>query len=372
MATRGRKKAETSKAVDDLLAAFKFVSVAQKESGDPDFTHSVVVDGCLVGRDGILTCGHPLEWNQSFGAPHTYKMLKALGAMGDSLSIVAKPGKLAFKSGSLTATVPCIEGESIPWSLPDPPVADLTDEIKRGFAACAPVADDKNDKVIFACVCLEANQMHVTNGNMGLSYWHGIDLPPDLLLPKPFVVAVMKSDKHLTRFGFSDNSVTFYFEDGSWIKTQRYMDAYPDLERVMNYPDALCLPLPEGFFEALDKVTPFADHDHVRFGENEMYVLDDEGSREASVDIKGVPTGMGFAARYLKAVKDHCTEFDFAVSLGNDKVYCEGARTRAAIMGLKPIVERAPVSNFKPRVPRETGSSNSKARFDELDDDIPF
>lgn len=371
MATRGRKKAETSKAVDDLLAAFKFVSVAQNESGEPEFTHSVVIDGCLIGRNGILTCGHPIEWNPSFGAPHTFKMLKALGAMGDSLAIVAKPGRLSFKSGALTATVPVIEGETIPWSLPDAPCADLTDEIKRGFVVVAPVVDDKNDRVVFACVCLEANQMIATNGHMVIAYWHGIDLPPDLLLPKPFVVAVMKSEKHLTHFGFSDNSVTFYFEDKSWIKTQRYIESYPDVERVMNYPDALTFALPEGFYEAIDKLTPFAEHDHIRFGENEMYVVDDDDNRSAQVEIFGVPTGMGFNERYLNAVKECCNEFDFTVSLGKDKVYCEGAKTRAVIMGLKPVVERAEVSNYKPRVARET-FANDPSNFDEMDDDIPF
>lgn len=370
MATRGRKKAETSKAVDDLLAAFKFVSVAQNESGEPEFTHSVVIDGCLIGRNGILTCGHPIEWNPSFGAPHTFKMLKALGAMGDSLAIVAKPGRLSFKSGALTATVPVIEGETIPWSLPDAPCADLTDEIKRGFAVVSVAPDDKNDSVIRACVCLEANQMHGTNGHIAITYWHGIDLPPDLLLPKPFVVAVMKSEKHLTHFGFSDNSVTFYFEDKSWIKTQRYVDKYPAIEKIYE-TNAKCFALPEGFFEALDSISKFSEYGLVWFGTDEIYVLDDDDCRIASVEIKGVPTGMGFNAKYLNAVKDCCNEFDFAVSEYSDKVYCEGARTRAAIAGLKARVERAEVSNYKPRVARET-FANDPSNFDEMNDDIPF
>lgn len=362
---RGRKKAEPSKAVADLQAAFKFVSIAQQEKGEPDFTHSVVVDGWLIGRDGILTCGHPLEWNREFGAPHTHKMLKALAAMGETLSMTAKPGKLTFKSGPLAVTVPCIEGESIPWSLPDPPVADLTDEIKRGFAIVGPVADDKNERVFCACVCLEANQMHATNGHMVLSYWHAIDLPPNLLLPKPFVNAVLKCDKHLTKFGYSDSSVTFWFEDNSFIKTQRYMESYPDVERTFTYPDAKLLALPDGFYEAVDKVESFAEQGLIYFGENDIYGLDAEDSKIVSVELAGLPTGRGFQAKYLQLTKSSNALFDFTVSQGNDKVYFEGERTRGAIMGLKPRVVREPVSNFKTRVPRETVDEN-------WEDDIPF
>ena len=64
---------------------------------------------------------------------------------------------------------------------------------------------------------------------MLMEAWHGLDLPPNVPLPKQFVAALVKQKKNLTGFGFSRSSATFYFEDGCWLRTQLYSDEWPDV-----------------------------------------------------------------------------------------------------------------------------------------------
>lgn len=60
------------------------------------------------------------------------------------------------------------------------------------------------------------NSFFATNRKILVQIWHGENLP-FFQMSKEFCKVVVKSKKQISAFGKSDNSITFYFSDGSWV-----------------------------------------------------------------------------------------------------------------------------------------------------------
>jgi hypothetical protein len=246
-------------------------------------------------------------------------------------------GRLSVKSGKFRALVPCVEKETLGAPEPDYPCATLTESLKDALRAVAPFADDKANEYrpFTAAVYLGPQIVQATNGAIACQAYHGIDLPPDIHLPKPSALLIANHDKILTRFGFSLNSVTFYFEDESYIKTQLFaFDKYPDMNRILDVANNQ-LPLPPGFWEALDMVEPFSTEGRVYFRNGAMH-SDEEGVQNgASFEVEGLPNGIAFNIEYLKKLKPLVKTIDFKSeeSKRSANIFF-GENVRGAIMGI--------------------------------------
>lgn len=369
--TRGRKKTEVvQKPAQSMLDAFKFISVAQKKTGDN--AHSVMDNGTLTATDGILSAGIIIQENIT-AYPHTHQMIAALLKCDAELVIAQiESDTLAVSSGDFKGLVPC-EPPSGPNWVPDPSCAVISDALKLSLLAAATFTLATTENPNHGAVLLQAGSCVGTDGYAIIEHWHGIDLPPGLLVPRASAMAVAKCKKTLTKFGFSNSSVTFYFEDNSFIKTQLYNAKYPDYARLF-VPHALAWDIPPKFFEAVAAINTFSENGTVYF-ENEIMLSREEEVDATTYKVTGLPDGLVFDCKLLARAKPWFKKAHFdPVAM---KVYFYDDLCRGIIMGRQqkaPEVER----NFpKPtpiaKVPKvDFPTANGIPNWSEMDDDIPF
>jgi DNA polymerase III sliding clamp (beta) subunit (PCNA family) len=293
-------------------------------------THCRIANGTIVGFDGGLMAGCYTEETLRV-CPHTKTLIAALSKCEGAISITElDSGRLSIKSGKFNARVPCIPFEDIPPVSPDNPCATLTDDLKAALRAVLPLADHTADRPAFAGVLVQAGTVATTNGAVLLEAWHGIDLPP-ILLPKASAEAICKNPKKLTEFGFSHNSASFFYEDGSFIKTQLFENVFPDYKRLLDV-ESNPAELPEGFYEAIEKVMPFAEEGRVYFidGKISSHPSLEEG---ASYAVAGIIDGIGFSGNFLKIIKDHFKKVHFNFNeRGMNLFFNETGTVRGGIM----------------------------------------
>lgn len=337
---RKTKKAQSS-ATAKLSAALEFIFPAYKEKpqGAPYPSFCRIGNQQIVAFDGVVALGHPIDEDLSI-CPHLGRLNDAIKKAGDTLNLTElDSGRLSIKGDNLRVIVPCVDPVTIPAVMPDIQCAVIDNRIREGMAAVtgAIKEGDANTRWIETAALLRANTIFTTNGNLCFEFYHGIDLPPGLTLPKLALTAVIKTGKALTGFGFSGSTVTFFFEDGAWLKTQMFTEQYPDVDRLLNNEIGQRGPadLPEcppGLFEAIEAVKPHADGSAIYLGPG---VVKSHSQNDVGADypVEGVTGFHVFNADYMKMIAPHAQRIDLNNSDRSAIFY--GDRIRGVIMKMR-------------------------------------
>lgn len=316
-----------------LLNALSFISLAQTNNSDIAYQkHCCIQNGMITATNGILSTGHKIEEDLD-ACPHTYSLLNALSKCGQTLSITQlENSKLSIKSGKFSAFVDCLD-IPLPNISPDASCAVISDDLKLAMGKVSHLAVDAGKTVLESAVLLKSMTTAATSGFVILEAWHGIDLPT-CVLPKVFVSAVCNNDKKLKGFGFSVSSVTFWFEDESWIKTQVYAEQFPDISGILNVTLPETKPLTAGFFDAIRTIEDFAENGRekgcVYFTDKGMRSKKAEGEG-AFYEIEGLPVGYNFKIRQLKQVEDVCIK----VAFDRGMLFCFSDGVRGVVQGVR-------------------------------------
>lgn len=383
---RGRPAKPTQ--ASQLVEALAFVEV-----GTNDFQpwHSFIrlAGNMAISYNGQVSAGHPIAEELTL-CPQLDRLKMALQRCGKSLVITETPsGQLSIKGDKLRALVPCMAASELPSVTPDAPVAEIGDVLKEAFKVCNSLASEAGERVIEASLLLEASTCTGTNGHVMLQYWHGINLPPHLVLPKLFTAAVAKQAKPLTGFGFSwgndglVNSVTFWFEGGAWIKTQCYQDRWPDINPVINVASSP-IETPKELFEACEAVSGFNENGSVFFAEDAV-MSHDTDLTGAQYKVKGLQAGKCFNGEYMKKIAPYAKSVDFTTY--PDKLFFFGGEPanpiRGAVMGInaptaqhspeyQPEAEPGPTENAGFESSQDEANWNSQFEGSpEIDNDVP-
>lgn len=253
------------------------MALAQRDKGAPYQTHVVLRNRTAVAFDGVLAAGHLID-EDLHACPHSMTLLSALRKSEGVLSVTQLAGdRLSVRSGKFRATVKCLPEASIPGIAPDPMVGAMDNRIRKGLEAVSPFIIENSQRVVMASALIRAGSIVATNGHVLLEYWHGIDLPPGLIVPKVFINALSKIKHNIIGFGFSQSSLTVYFEGDCWLKTQLYNEKWPDCDAILAKHVGVAHPLPVGFFEALSAVQDFAEDGRVRLFNGRMQTHADSG-----------------------------------------------------------------------------------------------
>jgi len=329
----GRKraaKAKATSAASGLIEALKFVSSAQKKGGHVYQQHVVIQNNTISAYDGSLTIGQYIEEDLT-ACPQSALLMAALLKCGEKLSMAqGDANRITIQSGRFKANVPCVDLTSMPATTPDPPIAHIDNRIKDGFNAVMALATEGAKHVIEASLLLQANSVVATNRSVIIEYWHGIDLPPGLVIPKASAQVIAKCDKNLTGFGFSPYSATFWFEDNSFIKTQLFSEQWPDIGAILDKATNPW-PLPDGFFDGVKAVSSFTDAGYVYFTDEEMRSHPD-GVDGARYEVEGLAAGLAFNGKYLLICEPYMTSADFLTH--GRQVFFFGDNVRGAIAGI--------------------------------------
>jgi hypothetical protein len=309
---RGRKKTIVHPAAS-LLEALDFISVAQKKTGSIPQQFSLLAGNWLCVSNDILTIATPVI-EQLNVCPHTTTLIEALNKCGVHLVISQVSEKsLLIKSGDFEALVPCTDPASVPIMPPDLAQGPCTDAIKAALAGCAALTSENAAYEHTAGVLLQGGSCVGTNGHTLLEIWHGVDLPPGMVIPKLSAMAVAKTKKTITGFGYSKSSATFWFADGSFIRTALFKEEYPNYKAKLEV-QTTCVEISKTFFEAVHTVSGFS-HDNVLTIDKGIIKV---GRHDALVtyNVKTIPKKTTLNLKDVLAIEPYFKNADFTTHLG--------------------------------------------------------
>lgn len=331
--TRARKAATAKKEKKinpaiGLIEALKFVSVCQKKAGDQQVQFCVINNRWIAAGNEVLTVATPIAEDFAANA-HTMQLIDALKQCKDDLQVVVlNEGCLSIKSGDFTGLVPCIGDGILNIDGPDGTCAAISDALKPALLSAASLTVENAPNEFLAGVLLQANSCVGTNGSAILEYWHGINLPT-MLVPRQAAVAIGKCDKVLVGFGYSGQTATFWFEDGSFIKTRLYEPKYPNYAMFLDVEGINAFPLPDGLFEAVKLIEPFCTTGNIFFNEGFIY-SDDLKTNASSYKLEGVPDQTAFNVKMFLALQPYAKQAHFFKE--HKKVFIFGDNVRGCLV----------------------------------------
>lgn len=325
-------KTETSKS--GLLQALEFCSVVAEKLGTPNETHVGLRNNWAIAFNGIVAAGSPVP-EALYCHPHTIQFMEALQHCEEGYSLTQLDNeRLSIKSGKFKATVPCLDPLLMQEASPDPIIAPITNAFKDAVEAVGVLASENAQHVLTASVLMNGASVISTNRVMLLEYWHGLDLPSNIPLPKEFVKCLVKQKKNLTGFGFSNCSATFHYEDGSWLRTQLYADQWPDVNRILNR-EANLWTIDGGFFKALEAVSKFSEDGNV-YSDTNLLMSHADKELGASYECAGIPKGFVYPIKQLQIMKPYVRKIDWMCNGVHNSSYClyfVGDNLRGVISG---------------------------------------
>lgn len=330
--TTGRKRAAGAPKEQEieLLRALKFVSVASYAPGDvkaqADYQqHCVFVGGQVTTFNGVIAAGYPIG-DEMDACPNTHLLVRALEKVRGAYALtVLNNNQLSITAHKFRALVPCVPQYNMQLVEQDPPNYALGDEIKDAAKIAGMFSTDGAQTVLQASIITRDFSFVGTNTAALVEAYHGHHMPAGLLIPVSFFDAVSKVSATVVRFGYTpDRSLTVYFDNGAWLRTQLYLEGIPDVDKVLDpLQMPLCTPVPEDFWSACDAVVPHSVNRTVYF-ENNRVMSHDNDAQGAQHQLDA-PFRKCINYDFLRKFMNHCTTADFVthsemVVFGGDKV----------------------------------------------------
>lgn len=314
-----------------LLEAVKWVALASKPKGEAYQRHALLHAGSAVATDGLVSAGHPMGLELDAG-PSVARLAAALAQCDDGASLTVMDGQLSVRSGRFRALIECLPWDGFQPVWPDRLCGGANNALIEALMIAGTI--DGDGRPVTQAVSLSANTVLSTDGKILFEIWHGVDMPPNLAVPKAFIQMLSKVDKKLIGFGFTERSFTLHFEGGAWLKTQLYAEAWPiDMVRRLLDRGATAQALgsykllPATFFEALKAIAPFADDDWICVKDGVINTYNVGASFEVA-DLQ-VPKEFMISAEYLRIAELHLQRF---LIVGGESLYFIGSRVRGVIM----------------------------------------
>lgn len=337
---RGRPKGTTTKPAENeqLLRAVEFVGIVETDAFE-NSKYAKLSQNLITAYSNVLAAGFPIA-EEIHLCPQIDKLKAALNKCGRSLAITeTEGGQISIKGDKLRALVPCL-AEPLPDIAPDmPQVQGDFDILKEAFKAACTVADDKQEKLMYASVLVDPNTVTATNGKVLLQFWHGIaGLPPATVVPVAFAKLVAGIKYKITGIGgaWSNelgalSSMTIWFENGAWLKTQCFDERWQAFQQLLDVPTDP-KPVPDGLFEGVSAVEPFCkDSGAVHFADGAVQ-SHAEASAGAVYTVKDLPPGKIFHAKLIKQVSPYVKSLDLFSS--TDRAYFFGGTEANPVRGV--------------------------------------
>lgn len=333
MPRKPKAPSKKAKASNSLIEALDFLSVVGKEKGTPYETHILLSNKTATAYNDQLAAGFLIN-EEIYCAPNTKIFHQALSKCTEGYTLTIDGPRMILKSGKFKASIPCIDPNLLSFRNPDPPCAQINDDLRTAFE-CMDIIKPEPDaqKIHLLAFLLNGQTVISTDGKILIEYWHGIDLPTNIAIPKALLSVVLANKKKLYSFGFSNTSVTFYFEDHSFVKSQLYADPWP-MENVQEIFRRNCNvePISEDFFKGLDAISGFSENGNVYF-KKDLLCSNDAGS-SATYEVMGLRAGPVYSAKYLSMARKYMEKVDFCVTERNGYMaYFFGKNVRGVVAG---------------------------------------
>lgn len=368
-----------------LLHALEFISVAQRANGSDNERHCMLSDHAAVAFNGVIAAGARIQ-DDLRCCPQTAKLIAALGHCDPGWQIAQLQDRLVIQSGEFTANVPIMDGTQLQWAWPDPKLIDVNDDLRAALMAVVGVVNEKSDRVHESAILMQANNCTATNGVVILESWHGWQLPPDILLPKAAVTALTKVKKPIVGVGYGATTVTFWYADNTWLRSQRYLAKWPKSTLLDTPTHPIALPLQ--LFQAAEALRPFSENGNLYCWQGKAsshpFATPNAFNGQLRADVPGITASRVYSLATLDDIAAFATSYDdttlpkrtfvygvSTIKLGTKKSESQPVRVRGVF---SHSTEDGPARD--PALPPPVGTMETwqtrDYAYNVSDDDIPF
>ena len=215
-----------------MLKELKFVQGAvAKKDFVPAMTHFRIEKGTVRSSTVTLTVPIALDLECT---PKAETLVKAISNCQEEvvLSLTAK-GRLKVHSGNFNAYIENIDDIT---THPEPSGKIVhTDGAKLldAFQKIAAFVGNDAARPWTNGILLRDKSAFATNNVCLIEYWLGINIPFVVNIPGTAVKEVIRVGEPPSHLQLDDNSVTFHYEGGRWIRTQLYITQWPDMTKLL-------------------------------------------------------------------------------------------------------------------------------------------
>ena len=273
-----------------MLDALRFVaSAVAKKDFVPELTHFKIKGGRITGYNGVVALSSDIDVDLDV-QPNAVQLINAIRACEDVISLHITPaGRLAVRSGGFRAFVQCLEQDGSAFFVdPEGDTIALGDGFLDAIKAVSPVMGIDASRPWSLGIRICGQSVMATNNVMIAEYWHDTHLPVDVVIPSAAVNELLRVDEAPTRAQMNHNSITFWWSDKRWMRTQLLEgSAWPSthVEKILNQEHREPTSVYPFFFENIRKLKPF-------LGERQTVYLTSTGASTSLADGDGAKVEM--------------------------------------------------------------------------------
>jgi hypothetical protein len=320
-----------------MLTDLKYlVATTSRKEFTEELSHIHIHAGRGYAFNGLMSASTNVDVGLTV-RPHASSFIKAITACDDKEAIalhITDAGRLGIRSGKFKAFVQCLDPykEGIDIPKPQGQIVEVTDELLASIKELAPFMSIDASRPWAQGLRLVGNSIYATNNIILVQRWHGANFPYEIVIPADFVKAVIKVNEKPTRAQVTDSSLSFWFSNDRWLRTQLVVDGWPtNLDKIFRESE-YAKPLPDGFFPALEKLRPFmSERGQVYIFPDKLATSQTEGDG-ASVDIETGITAL-FHLEQLQLLQSVMHRIDLSSYPSPSPFF--GNKLRGVIVGLR-------------------------------------
>ncbi len=315
-----------------MINTLKTVGIACGNSFEN--SHLYIKSSRVSAYNGHMTINIPIDFDIDC-CPDYNQFLNAIGACEETVQIsMLKSGRLRVKSGKLKFFIDCIDYKKMFASEVTPEGQILKLNNKEVINNVSKIIEFSNKNEKSSCwsngLLFDRNSVYCTNNNVLIEMWVGDGMPEKINVPNQTLKKIIKIDETLNMLQYDNNSLTFHYDNGMWVKTQLLENNWPDVTSILDKADNANTP-PLDFFSNLKKIKKFISKDGL------IYLKDNEIKTslvsEMGVELKQKGLNLNAAYNYknLISLEKLIDKIDFSSYPSPSKFY--GKNLRGVIVG---------------------------------------
>jgi DNA polymerase sliding clamp subunit (PCNA homolog) len=317
-----------------MLDVLKFVKGAvSKKDFVPALTHFRISDGRITGYNGKLCLSAPIALDVDC-CPKAVPFVKAIEACEETAQLhVTQSGKLSIRSGKFRAHVDTLEVVAFPDVQPEGLPVEIDGKLLPAMRVMHDFISEDASRPWSIGLLLNGSSAFATNNVIVAEMWLGYRFPYRVNVPRYAIKEMIRIGEEPVGLQLSARSITIHYKGGKWMRSQLIDMDWPDAADLLDSKSTgAAAPFPPGFFEALDKISPFVDdHNRVYLLGDRVSTAQDEGT---SVDVAGLPEGHAlFNHAMLSSLNGTAHSIDFTAYPAPVPWY--GDNVRGLIMGMR-------------------------------------
>lgn len=256
----------------------------------PALAHFRIENGHVRGFNGTIALSSPIALNLAC-SPRAVPFFEAIRVCDDTVQLhLDEKGRLVVKCGGFTAFIECTE-DMFPAIFPEGIEVPIDETFMTTVKVLAPFISEDPTKQWAQGIMFREYSAYATNNLVLIERWLGTKFPAHVNVPKSTVDELIRIDEDPIKLRVSENSISFHYLDGRWLRSSLYSVEWPDTAPIFDRPSKQ-KPFPYGFFTALEKLKRFvASNKCVYLSEKGISTSATEGTG-ARVDMLNLPVGV--------------------------------------------------------------------------------